>query len=78
MEIALSIWGIAATIYMFRLSWYINNIISTVNKQQEQIDELINKHNTTISILKDMNQVSKDIANKVISIEERVDNMKIP
>ena len=46
---------------------------STVNKQQEQIDELINKHNTTISILKDMNQVSKDIANKVISIEERVD-----
>jgi len=64
--------GTALT-FVILLGMRLISLVKTVNKQQEQIDELINKHNTTISILKDMNQVSKDIANKVISIEERVD-----
>ena len=46
---------------------------STVNKQQEQIDGLYQQNTRLFRMTTDLNQVSMDIANKVISIEERVD-----
>ena len=56
------------------------NLESTVNKQQEQIDELNKKVSGQLQAIinnikqtNDLVDISKQIALKVISIEERVD-----
>lgn len=52
----------------------IKSLQSTVKKQQEQIDELYQQNNRLSELTVYMNQVSVDIANKVIRIEEKVDS----
>ena len=46
---------------------------STVNKQQEQIDELMRKTSSQLNLIELVIDLNKAIATKVISIEERVD-----
>lgn len=72
---------IVIAVIIIWLSWItimagveINSLKSTVNKQQEQIDIIIVKHNDLNTICKAMNKVSIDIATKVVDIENRIDN----
>lgn len=71
---------IITTITIFILLLMINDLKSTVNKQQEQIDrqqqyidELMRRTSSQLNLIELVVDTSKDIANKVISIEERVD-----
>lgn len=72
---------IIAVVIILWLSWLtvltgieIKSLQSTVKKQQEQIDELYQQNNRLSELTVYMNQVSVDIANKVIRIEEKVDS----
>ena len=51
----------------------INSLRSKITKQQEQINELIYKHNRLIGLCKDITLVCKKIATKVIFVEEKID-----
>lgn len=70
MEIAIGL--VVITLGIYSVSW-IHELRSTVNKQQEQIDGLYQQNTRLFRMTTDLNQVSMDIANKAISIEERVD-----
>lgn len=64
--------GTALT-FVILLGMRLISLVNTVNKQQEQIISLLRMENTQNSINNSLLSISKDIANKVISIEERVD-----
>ena len=72
MEILIGITWIGTVIMCYYLGTCIDKLESTINKQQEQIDELIFKHNNLIGLCKDITDVCKKIATKVISIEETI------
>ena len=73
MEIVMLITVIAFGIIIWNIYDHIIRLNKTVNKQQEQIDELKQQNIRLVQLTVHMNQVSIDIAKKVISIEERVD-----
>ena len=73
MEIVMLITVIAFGIIIWNIYDHIIRLNKTVNKQQEQIISLLRMENTQNSINNSLLSISKDIANKVISIEERVD-----
>ena len=72
--------GTALT-FVILLGMRLISLVNTVNKQQEQINSL-KEYKKHVGILYqrnvDITEILHKIANKVISIEERVDNMKIP
>ena len=76
----MEIWVITFIIISLFQSYHIGQLRSTVNKQQEQIDrqqqyidELMRRTSSQLNLIELVVDTSKDIANKVISIEERVD-----
>ena len=80
MEIVITAIWIGTVIISIILANCIDNLKSTVNKQQEQIDELNKKVSGQLQAIinnikqtNDLVDISKQIALKVISIEERVD-----
>lgn len=80
MEIVMLITVIAFGIIIWNIYDHIIRLNKTVNKQQEQInkqhqhiDKILAFNKTQSVVNKDLVDISKDIANKVISIEERVD-----
>lgn len=78
MEIVITAIWIGTVIISIILANCIDNLKSTVNKQQEQIDELKQQNIELIELCCHMNKASMDIAKKVMSIEERVDNLNTP
>ena len=74
MEILIGLLIIGLCVNSWFQAKYIDNLRSTVKKQQEQIDIIIVKHNELNTICKAMNKVSMDIATKVVEIENRIDN----
>ena len=64
--------GTALT-FVILLGMRLISLVKTVNKQQEQIDELMRRTSSQLNLIELVIDLNKDIANKVISIEERVD-----